>query len=114
MRWVVALTATAITMALSGCGDQSVTLNYQTEGLTYYIVSSGTAEAISSEKTRFAQGVVDVDISPSEAQLLDGDQHQGSQLCAFDKTIQGQSYHIVVYSPTPAMTLRMCTDKSYQ
>jgi ABC-type Fe3+-siderophore transport system permease subunit len=88
-RALVVLTALLVTLAVAGCGDQTVTIK-PSAASPIVLVASGDAAAIA-----FVKGA-----SPGGS-VTDGDSHSGNKICETDVSDSGHSYHVVLDSTAP-------------
>lgn len=83
----------AITLVLAGCGGSTITVQYMNKGQVQgSVVVSGDSDGVNQLKAK-----VPTEGSANELSVVDGDQHQGNQVCATDVSKNGKSYHFVAY-----------------
>lgn len=95
-----------LALALTACGQSSITGKISANGNNIYIVLTGDSSAIANAK---ASAVADKN---SAGQVSDGDTHQGNKVCEFDSSNDKdhKSIHVTIYTTKSDPSLNSMCD----
>lgn len=104
-RLVTGLIGIGIAVGVAACGQSTATINVSNNGqVIISMVVTGDQSGINSAKQQAQSGGG----GATQSSVVDGDQHQGNKVCETDVTQNGDTYHVVVYSTSPAVTPSFC------
>jgi hypothetical protein len=101
-RSLLAGVAVSASLLIVGCGNSSLTLSFNEDGISGSIVVTSDQSAINSLKASAAsEGLGGL----SGATITNGSNPVGSELCSWSASTSGHSYQLAVYATNPSSVL---------